>query len=228
MSDHDWKSPLLAAGAALVGYADLRDLPDAPLPYGICVALPLPRTVLRDIQDGPTRSYYDAYHQLNHQLNDLVTLGAALLQEAGFAALPQTTDVVKQDETWQTPLPHKSVALRAGLGWIGKNNLLVTPEFGSALRISSLLTDAPLPCAAPQWESRCGDCTACRRVCPAGAIYGRLWTPGTHRDDMFDRIACMDKQHELMRQRTGIDADLCGQCFVACPHTRQYLNSAQP
>ena len=43
------------------------------------------------------------------------------------------------------------------------------------------------------------------------------------RETLFDKDTCYKKQVELMRQRTGIEADLCGKCFVVCPYTRRYL-----
>ena len=71
------------------------------------------------------------------------------LLENGYQSYANTTKAVKQDDNWCTPLPHKTVATRTGLGWIGKNCLLVTKEYGSAVRLSSLLTDAPLPAGTP-------------------------------------------------------------------------------
>jgi len=51
-----------------------------------------------------------------------------------------------------------TVANRAGLGWIGHSAILVTPAFGKAVRLASVLTDAPFICAEPVLESRCGRC----------------------------------------------------------------------
>ena len=82
-------------------------------------------------------------------LDNIVSCGAEFLLENGYQAYANTTKAVKQDDNWCTPLPHKTVATRAGLGWIGKNCLLVTKEYGSAVRLSSLLTDAPLPAGTP-------------------------------------------------------------------------------
>ena len=87
----------------------------------------------------------------------------AFLKERGFQAYAQTTDRVKVNDDYVSPVPHKTVAARAGLGWIGKNCLLVTPEYGPAVRISSLFTDAPLETEKPYTKSRCGKCFAvCR------------------------------------------------------------------
>lgn len=211
------------AGAALVGFGDLTGVTEGPLTTGVSVAVPVPAPIVEAIREGPTKAYYDTYHALNARLDAIVTAGAAWLEERGWRAFAQTTGAVRQDGQWRTPLPHKTVATRAGLGWIGKSCLLVTPEYGSALRLSSLVTDAPLPVKEAVTESRCGACRICVEACPAGALKGALWRPGMDREDLFDRQRCFEKQHELMRARTGIDADLCGKCFVVCPYTQRRL-----
>ncbi|MBR0308972.1 MAG: epoxyqueuosine reductase, partial [Mogibacterium sp.] len=117
-------------------------------PVGVAVAASVPAHVAAhvaaDLKTAPTKEYYELYDILNDRLNQIIKAGESFLKECGFDALARTTDIVKVDEDFNSGLPHKTVATRAGLGWIGKNNLLVTPEYGSAIRISSLLTDAPL------------------------------------------------------------------------------------
>lgn len=222
------KAELLALlkqnGAALAGVADLAGIAPDPLTTGIAVAVPVPRAIVRPLTDAPTREYYDAYYALNARLDKIVTSGARFLRQIGYQASAQTTKVVRQDENWRTPLPHKTVATRAGLGWIGKSCLLVTPEYGSAVRLSSLVTDAPLPADAPVIQSRCGGCTVCVDKCPAHALTGALWQPGMAREELFCKEPCKETQLQRMRQATGIDTDLCGLCFAVCPYTRRYLD----
>lgn len=214
---------LQEAGAALVGFADMSGMSGAQLPYGVAVALPVPKHIVRQIEDGPTKDYYDMYYELNGRLNEIVTAGSEFLRTEGYEAFPQTTDNVVIDEDWCTRLPHKTVAARAGLGWIGKNCLLVTPEYGSAIRISSLLTNAVMTCAKPIVSSKCGNCCICEKACPAQAIKGQLWEAGMPREALFEKEICKEKQIELMEKRTGIRTDLCGKCFVVCPYTRRYV-----
>lgn len=224
MLSEEFRAFLSDAGAKLVGFADMSGVPAASYPRAVSVALPVPRHILREIADGPTRSYYYMYHELNNGLNRIITSGAEYLRARGYAACPQTTDAVKKSGPFDTQLPHKTAAVRAGLGWIGRNCLLVTPEYGPAVRISTLLTDAPLDCARPALEPRCGECRACVSACPAQALSGQAWTPATDRDEIVNAGKCMNKQLELMQSRTGLDFDLCGKCFVVCPYTKKYLN----
>ena len=72
------------------------------------------------------------------------------MQKHGYAAIAMTRSHVGNGEADDnTVLPHKTVATRAGIGWIGKSALLVTEQYGSMIRISSILTDAPLETAVP-------------------------------------------------------------------------------
>jgi epoxyqueuosine reductase QueG len=220
---------LSKAGADLAGVGDLTALPEAQrcgLPYGIAVAVKYPEWVIRGIADMPTRDYYDHYHTLNEQLDALVTLGTRLLIDAGYRAVAQTRAFVQQSETdYSTILPHKTVATCAGLGWIGKCALLVTREFGSAVRISSLLTDAPLMPSAPVDASQCGSCTACTLACPAGAVSGKAWSPGLPRDAFFNAYRCRETAREISGKQLGEAITLCGKCIEGCPHTKRYLDA---
>ena len=73
----------------------------------------------------------------------------------------------------------------AGMGWIGKCALLITPEFGSAVRLTTILTDAPLTTAKPVTESACGECQECVDICPGAACTGHHWKQGLRREDFW-------------------------------------------
>lgn len=208
-----------------MGVADLSGVVSGKMQTGVSVAVPVPKGIVKDLQSAPTKEYYDAYCTLNALLDDIVTCGAEFLEENGYKAQANTTGAVKKDENWCTPLPHKTVATQAGLGWIGKNCLLVTREYGSAVRLSSLLTDAPVPADTPVKESRCGKCTVCVKSCPAGALTGALWNTSTKREELLHKEACKKMQIERMKQAVGIETDLCGLCFAVCPFTQKYLKT---
>lgn len=214
-------------GAALLGAADLTGLLDAPYCTGISVAVPVPRAIVEDLKTAPTTAYYHAYHSLNETLDHIVETGADFLTAHGYRASANTTKTIRQDSDWKTPLPHKTVATRAGLGWIGKSCLLVTPEYGGAIRLSSLVTDAPLTPDRPILESRCGKCRRCVTACPAGALTGALWQAGTPREALFQPGICEKTHRKRMMEATGIDTDLCGLCFAVCPYTQKYLRRTE-
>jgi len=149
-------------GASVVGFADLRDIPvDVPhgLPFGVSIGLSLSPAVIGRIERGPTAEYHAEYVRANERLSDLASHAAGFLRDRGFRAVVQepTVESIEGDlkRTLRTPLPQKTVATIAGIGWIGKNALVITGEFGSALRLSSVLTDAVFEPGTPVTESRC-------------------------------------------------------------------------
>ena len=110
-------------------------------------------------------------------------------------------------------------------GWIGKNNLLTTPDFGGAVRLCTVVTDAPLPTAEPILSSRCGSCRVCVDACPSSALYGTLWHTGLDRDDLFDHLLCERTAKERTGRSFGIPIAICGKCFAVCPYTQRYLKN---
>ena len=219
------KELLVEKGAVLVGIADMKGIANAKYSTGVAVGIPLPKSLIRELENAPNEEYYRLYSDYNDKLNKIVLCGEEFLKEKGFEAYAQTTDRVVIDDDRISPLPHKTVATRAGLGWIGKNCLLVTPEYGPALRISSLLTNAPLECAEAIEDSKCGECNSCVECCPAKALKGAVWKAGMKREEFVDANLCFDTQVQIMEAKTGIKADLCGKCFARCQYTQKYLNT---
>jgi epoxyqueuosine reductase QueG len=221
------KNELTESGASLVGFADLGGISPGDMSSGVSVAVAIPREIVVSIHDGPNMEYYDAYHEINAKLDSIIQRGEELLTSMGYKAHAQTLTRVKEFGNYRTILPHKTVATRAGLGWIGKCALLVTESFGSAVRISSLITNAPLECGEPVTASRCGGCTVCVQACPAKAASGLLWDADLDRDIFFDVAACRSKARELSKTLLDKEITLCGKCIEACPYTQKYLKNAQ-
>lgn len=215
-------------GADLIGFADLRELPPAVrqgLPFAVSIAVALNPAVVSGILHGPTREYLAEYHQVNERLAELAESCAIILRQHGHRAIPAapTKSHVALGE-YDTPLPHKTVATCAGLGWIGKCALLVTERHGSAVRLTSVLTDAHLESGSPMNHSRCGECVACVEACPGSAVQGADWQLGVPRESLLDPDACYrTTRHYAPRIGADPAVGICGVCIAACPWTQAYL-----
>jgi epoxyqueuosine reductase len=233
------KDDLLENGAGLVGYADLHKIPHEMrhnFPVAISIAVPLDPQIISGIIDGPTLAYWEEYQRANALLETLGNRAVTLLRTNGHQAKwlaptivatdPYTRTSVSYDPmTMSTLLPHKTAATLAGLGWIGKCALLVTREFGSAIRITTILTDADLPPGKPVEVSRCGSCFNCVDACPGKAISGKRWSAGITRETLFDAFACRKTAYE-QAARIGVHETICGRCIVSCRQTQIYLKKA--
>lgn len=112
--------------------------------------------------------------------------------------------------------PHKMAATCAGLGWIGKNGMLVNSRFGPNLIWATILTNAPLePTSNQIMKSKCQECTICETVCPASAVKGVNWVRGLSAEKLVDLNACA-KQMETNVNKFG--RPVCGVCFMSCPY----------
>jgi ribosomal protein S18 acetylase RimI-like enzyme len=216
---------LLTRGACLVGFADVRDLSTMTggLPRAVSIAVALDPAVIGGISEGPTPEYFAEYKRVNALLAGLCERAAGVLAKLGKEARAVEPTTAHFDQrTLSMPVQHKTIATRAGLGWIGKSALLITKEYGPAIRLSSVLTDAEFVTGRPVDASDCGDCHCCVDRCPAGAIVGRHWSVGAPRGSICNAFACRDAARSLSG-RQGIDATICGICINACPWTQRYI-----
>ena len=187
------------------------------------IVLAYPKEIIRGISHQPTMEYYEAYHELNGKLDALAMLCANYIKGEGYHAYPQTVTTIGEYGVFRTVMPHKTIAVKAGLGWIGKSALFITKPYGSAVRLTSVLTDAPLSYEEPLIQSSCGDCMVCKEACPGNAISGRLWSPELDREDFFDALACREKAREISAKSLKKQITLCGKCIEVCPYTKRYL-----
>jgi len=170
------RASLLEKNACLVEYADVSDLSYevlAGFKNVVSIAVALNPTIISEISKGPTKKYYQEYNRVNNLLADLCNHAADMITKEGHKAIAlEATIKVVDLSNIDKQLPHKTVATKAGLGWIGKSALLITKRYGAAVRLATVLTDAELDLAEPVEKSMCGDYQQCVDHCPAKAIKG--------------------------------------------------------
>ncbi len=239
------------AGAHLVGIAPVERFTKAPQGHKPNDLLKQAKSVIAmactmpygTALTAPSASYMTyGYAILNQKLHEMAFAVAWFLEEEGHLSLPlQTTGDIafmKIVKEWPEPeifrmgvFSHRHAAVEAGLGEIGMNCALVTPQYGSRLRLVSVLTAAKL---APDSKLTKKVCDAekcgyrCVKACPFGALpgdgtinhyrclAGRLRELGESYD--LKRFKEVAEAHPLIRgSKTQIATPTCGRCVVSCP-----------
>jgi len=113
---------------------------------------------------------------------------------------------------WMGALSHKAVAKAAGLSWIGKSTLLVTPGFGPRVCLITVLTDMALTPNNPS-ENRCGSCEECIKACPVNALTEAGFDDHPKRlEDALNVTRCGPWIDKTWRK-----GKICYNCMLACP-----------
>ncbi|MBE0462638.1 tRNA epoxyqueuosine(34) reductase QueG [Halomonas sp. FME20] len=149
------------------------------------------------------------YHKLIRKR--LAQLGKKIEQEVGPFGYRAFVD--------SAPVMERALAQKAGLGWFGKNAMLLNPKAGSLFFLGELYTDLPLPVDPPYEREHCGSCDACQTACPTGAIVD---------DKVIDSRKCISyltiELHGAIpvefRRAMGNRVYGCDDCQLVCPFTR--------
>ena len=142
-----------------------RKQPALIVPEALAIVVLLENYYLPDDPDdrgAPRVAKYargEDYHQVTGQRLDAL---AAFLREQGASVARSYVDA--------GPVPERELAQRAGLGWIGKNSMLIRPDAGSFFFIGTIFTDLPLQPDQPFERDHCGSCTRCLEACPTDAL----------------------------------------------------------
>ena len=190
----------------------------------IIFCIVLSKEYIIEILNGKEIDYdNDEYLTKELKVEKMADCLADYIRQKGFKALSQSEESNLKngyiEQAYIDPklqqgisfLPLKAIARVGGLGYIGKSNLLITEEFGSAFTMCAVLTNAPVTTENHTIiESKCGSCDACVINCPANALLGNEWTISGGRESLVDVSKCCCPL----------------KCMVFCPFTIKYAMSA--
>ena len=178
------------------------------LPYAVSMGMRLSYPVLKTVVTAPTWTYNYHYRQINIALDQTALYIAGEIQREGFSALPIPASQILDWDRLRAHLSHREIAGLAGLGWTGRTNLLITPEFGSQVRLVTVLTNMELPArSGKDAGGDCGTCRACVKMCPAEAI--------DDDPEKFDLDSCAAQLRRFSKSEK-INTMICGLCIKVC------------
>jgi epoxyqueuosine reductase len=208
------RNELIANGAARVGFAALRGLMSGEIAHLVtAVSIAVDRKLNEDTLT---------------LLMKLEKRAVRFLKSRGWRTLAIPPDSDRKKGTFISKLyslfNHKMAATSAGLGWIGKNGLLISPDFGPRLSLGTVLTDALLQPDAPIEHSLCGECGLCVEFCPSKAITGSEWSRSAPFTQLVKLAAC--RGHKEAKRLTEGKPN-CGLCINICPYGRKDTKSTE-
>ena len=195
-----WEQNIKSKGADFVCFVDTTALPTEALGEYSCVIFfgkALSKEYINALRANEKPKTKEVLNT-ERKMDSLAIKIADQLNAAGYSSVGK----LKFGQ-----LPHKTVALVAGLGFIGKNNLLVTEQYGCAVLFGKVLTTAPFETMSKTpINPQCGDCNICVDVCHPKSLRGTTWNATSKREDMMVRKLC----------------NLCLKCMLWCPYTERY------
>ncbi len=232
-SDNELDFLAKTLGADFFGVADLSDAHDAILDQGGAGIAKYPRAISMGISlfddvvdrlpqrlEGAVAIDYrhHCYDVINQRLDNITSRLSSILQGDGYRVFPIPASKRVDDEKLSGIFSHKMAAHLAGLGWIGKSCLLVTPENGTRVRWATVLTDAPLNVTGEPMSEQCGTCNQCVEICPVKAFTGEPYRTGEPRETRYDASKC-DRYFDWLEEKGKLS--VCGMCLYICPIGRQ-------
>ena len=184
-------------------------------PYAILLVKALPKAYIAEL-NRTNNTDYSVFVNQEKSTDELADRLSVEIQKLGYNAISQSENQLEARNEYDadsksTVLPHKKIAVMSGIGWIGKNNLLITKNYGAAITMCTVLTDMPLKnkTSESSIDDGCGNCDLCVRICPEKALIGKEWKFGINRDNIINVHLC----------------SACLKCLAGCRYSIKYSNN---
>lgn len=212
-----------ANGIAFFGTSYVAEnLPEklAHLPYAVTIGMRYPKTIIAEIEKAPTSIYFHHYRTMNANLDRTAIQIESKLLDMGHEAIYIPASQSLPGHPFSALFSHKIAAVKAGLGFIGKNNLFIHKSFGPGVRLCTVFTSMKMPVLPEEAlvANACGECTQCFDACPAAALYNRIPKSPYNSCDIVDVEKCsytMKKKYQHIGR-----GSVCGICIAACPFSK--------
>lgn len=197
-------------------------------PHAVSLAIRLADGVVDPVefqeQDKILSFHNYCYYAVDYLQNTGTVKLASLIEKQGWKAFPVPASYGVYRSRLAGLISHKLVARAAGIGWIGKSGLLVTPEGGPRVRLATILTDAPLE-TGQSMESQCGNCHLCIDACPAHALHGRVFDEKEPDELRLNPFKCKQFIEDRKKEWSiSIERCVCGMCVAVCPFGKKILD----
>ena len=114
----------------------------------------------------------------------------------------------------KTIISHITHARLSGLGIMGDSGMILTKEYGPRVRLTSILTDCPLPVPETLPENFCTHCEMCKKICPSGSIKGASFDSSKPAEYYNDKVVCNAHRDE---NKANYGTRFCNLCMAVCP-----------
>lgn len=202
------KNPNVLFGISNMSFSEYK------LDYKSALVFAVPHTELLTINNYKEKKFEslicEARDCINLLLEDITTLLKKYKIKYCIPPVAQSNE-----ETLIAPFSFKFAGINAGLGWIGKNDVLITEKYGPRIRLSAILINYELPIGSSITRSKCPqECNICINACPYNALTGCQWDIDTKRGELIDYKLCNQKRSLYLKSHNRKHS--CGLCIVSC------------
>lgn len=208
--NQDIESFILNAGADFVGFAKIEN--HNHVPNNLTTAVSIGIVYEKLVMQLSPKELHEYIANTKEKIASVLVATKQFLQEYGYKTwVPE----ISEDGNLSSVFSHKMAATISGLGWVGKNDIFISNQFGCGSRLATIFTDATIEYGKPITKSQCGSCNKCIEICPCNALKGIDWYAGISRDELIEPWLCK-KYRDSFKDKLGYSHPCC-LCIKVCP-----------